>query len=109
MLKIKWNMEKKVPLTFTLQDENDKSVSEYKVPKDLDVRTLKSIILNKSNKPFFFEFKEINDLRIEDYLKRFDQPIINVSFDQNLFNLLVKDNFEKLKARVFGLTSNSTL
>ena len=84
-------------------------VGEYKVPKDLKVRTLKAIILNKCNKPFFLDFKKINNLRIEEYLKWYDQPIINISLDQNVFNLLVQDNFNKIKARVCGLTSNSTL
>ena len=72
MKEIKWNKLKKEKLKFAIQDENNKLVGNFEVPKDLNVRKLKSIILNKTNKPFFFDFNEINELSIKDYLQRFD-------------------------------------
>ena len=47
MLQRKWKTEKKAFITIKVNDENNELVGEFKVPKDLKVRTFKSIILNK--------------------------------------------------------------
>ena len=59
----------------------------FDAPSDISVEKFKSIILNKTKKPFFFDFKIDHDKKIEELLKKSENQTLNISFDQNILNL----------------------
>ena len=59
----------------------------FDVPSDISVEKFKSIVLNKTIKPFYFDFKIDHDKKIEELLKKSENQTLNISFDQNILNL----------------------
>ena len=78
------------------------------MPLDIKVSELKSIILNKYKIPFFFDFK-INELKVKDLINKSLNKPININFNRNSFNLLLKDGLGECNFIVNGLSSNSTI
>ena len=85
--------------------KDDGSKFEIEAPLDLTVRELKSFLLNSFDKPFFFDFN-MNDSTIQDLINKSLNMPINITFDYNIFNLLITDDFGDNHLIVKGLTKN---
>jgi hypothetical protein len=69
------------------------------------VRELKSILLKILDQPFFFDFN-INDSTIQELINKSLNNPINITFDYNIFNLLITDDFGDNHLIVKGLSKN---